>query len=75
MNNIKLDIKGNNITISSISPTISGSNGLSAYEIAVENGFVGTEKEWINSLNKNNEIEELKKQINELKAIMKTKNN
>ncbi|MGL4449609.1 MAG: hypothetical protein ACRCTZ_00285 [Sarcina sp.] len=29
----------------------SGGNGLSAYEIAVKNGFVGTEKEWLDSLN------------------------
>lgn len=27
-----------------------GSNGKSAYEIAVENGFVGTEQEWLDSL-------------------------
>lgn len=29
---------------------ISGKDGLSAYEIAVKNGFVGTEQEWISSL-------------------------
>lgn len=28
-----------------------GKNGKSAYEIAVENGFLGTEQEWIDSLN------------------------
>jgi hypothetical protein len=27
-----------------------GSDGLSAYEVAVENGFVGTEEEWLESL-------------------------
>lgn len=27
-----------------------GANGASAYEIAVQNGFVGTEQEWLNSL-------------------------
>ena len=27
-----------------------GDNGLSAYQIAVNNGFVGTEQEWLNSL-------------------------
>lgn len=27
-----------------------GKDGLSAYEIAVKNGFVGTEQEWVNSL-------------------------
>lgn len=29
---------------------VAGSNGLSAYEIAVENGFEGTETEWLESL-------------------------
>ena len=29
---------------------IDGDNGLSAYEIAKQNGFVGTEKEWLESL-------------------------
>ena len=29
----------------------SGTNGKSAYEIAVDNGFVGTETEWLESLN------------------------
>ena len=27
-----------------------GDNGLSAYEIAVRNGFVGNEQDWLNSL-------------------------
>lgn len=27
-----------------------GANGLSAYEIAVKNGFEGTEQEWLDSL-------------------------
>ena len=27
-----------------------GTPGKSAYEIAVENGFIGTEKEWLESL-------------------------
>lgn len=30
--------------------TIQGINGLSAYEIAVKNGFAGTEQEWLDSL-------------------------
>ena len=30
--------------------TIHGKDGKSAYEIAVENGFVGTEEEWLESL-------------------------
>lgn len=28
----------------------SGNNGLSAYEVAVQEGFVGTESEWLDSL-------------------------
>jgi hypothetical protein len=31
--------------------TVSGKDGLSAYEIALNNGFVGSEKEWLESLN------------------------
>ena len=30
--------------------TLNGRNGLSAYQIAVINGFVGTEAQWLNSL-------------------------
>lgn len=45
--------------------------GYSAYEIAVQNGFVGTEKEWLNSLKPvkgvdywtKEDIEQLKKEI------------
>jgi hypothetical protein len=33
-----------------LSPGLAGSNGLSAYQIAVENGFVGTVTEWLASL-------------------------
>ena len=29
---------------------INGDNGLSAYQIAVNNGFIGTEQEWLDSL-------------------------
>lgn len=29
---------------------IKGENGLSTYELAVKNGFVGTESEWLESL-------------------------
>lgn len=28
-----------------------GEDGMSAYEVAVKNGFEGTEQEWLNSLN------------------------
>ena len=37
-----------------VDATLSGSgalHGKSAYEIAVENGFTGTETEWLESLN------------------------
>lgn len=33
-----------------ISPAIPGTPGKSAYEIAVTNGFIGTEQQWIDSL-------------------------
>ncbi len=31
-------------------PAIQGNDGKSAYEVAVENGFTGTEEEWLESL-------------------------
>lgn len=34
-----------------------GKNGLSAYEIAVKNGFEGSEQDWLNSLQATAEIE------------------
>ena len=34
----------------SVSQTTAGANGLSAYEVAVVNGFTGTEAEWLLSL-------------------------
>lgn len=33
---------------------VNGENGLSAYEIAVQDGFIGTEEEWLLSLSANN---------------------
>lgn len=45
------DFPSNNYFVSS-----SNKRGKSAYEIALENGFVGTEKEWINSLKGENGI-------------------
>ena len=36
---------------------IDGKNGLSAYEIALKNGFVGTESEWLDSLKGENSTE------------------
>lgn len=41
-------IKGENKT--AFVGGLNGSNGLSAYEVAVKNGFVGTEQEWLDSL-------------------------
>ena len=34
-----------------------GAPGKSAYEIAVENGFEGTEEEWLESLKGNNDLD------------------
>lgn len=34
-----------------------GAPGKSAYEIAVENGFVGSEKEWLDSLKSDGNVE------------------
>lgn len=52
-----------------IQDTTEGKDGLSAYEIAVENGFEGTEEEWLQSL-KGEEITyddtEVKKTLKEL---------
>ena len=38
---------------------VNGKDGKSAYEQAVEGGFVGTEQEFINSLNNLNEIKNI----------------
>ncbi|MGX9985855.1 phage upper tail fiber protein [Soonwooa purpurea] len=54
--NFTLEIKEESISYSlsisviNIGGSGSGSDGKSAYEIAVENGFVGTESEWLDSL-------------------------
>lgn len=42
-NKFKLTIKG--------TQGVAGADGLSAYQIAVKNGFEGTEEEWLASLN------------------------
>ena len=41
-----------------------GTDGKSAYEIACDNGFVGTEKEWLDSLSSEEEVADLKELIN-----------
>jgi hypothetical protein len=47
---ISITSTGTEITISNTGGGGSGADGLSAYEIAVNNGFVGTEQEWLDSL-------------------------
>lgn len=42
-------IKGN-VTSNTLTGNVNFSNGKSAYEIALEHGFVGTEEEWLASL-------------------------
>lgn len=46
-----LSLLSNGVSVASIPLTISSENGLSAYELAVLNGFEGTVTEWLNSLN------------------------
>ncbi len=46
---------------------VKGENGKSAYDIAVENGFIGTEEDWLESLKNTHEIEVLKKTIEEMR--------
>ena len=48
--NMSIVTDGDIITLNSTSSGGSGADGLSAYEIAVNNGFVGTELEWLASL-------------------------
>lgn len=40
-----------------LSSTVVGAPGLSAYEIAVQEGFVGTEQEWLDSLAANSAVD------------------
>jgi len=49
--NVKINNKHVNILISRY-----GINGLSAYQIAVQNGFEGTEQEWLTSLSGNSGV-------------------
>lgn len=39
-------------------PALKGDNGKSAYEIAVDKGFKGTEEEWLESLKSNVDLSE-----------------
>ena len=47
--NINVDISSSNDPVE-VTPTSTGPQGLSAYEVAVKNGFIGTEEEWLASL-------------------------
>lgn len=48
------DAMQTNIKLALVGTPIQGPRGMSAYQIAVENGFVGTEAEWLGSLNGGN---------------------
>ena len=50
---------------SSVSEPKDGIDGLSAYEIAVKNGFTGTEAEWLESLKADTEVVEKQPVINQ----------
>lgn len=45
---------------------IIGNDGLSAYQIAVKNGFTGSETDWLNSLNAYVDQENIKQAVEEL---------
>ncbi len=46
-----------------------GPQGLSAYQLAVQNGFIGTEQQWLDSLTGNQEEYVLTKQTNEIADV------
>lgn len=46
-----------------------GPQGLSAYQVAIQNGFIGTEQQWLDSLTGNQEEYVLIKQTNEVADI------
>ena len=48
---MELETEENNFNMDfEVSNTLKGEDGLSAYEVAVKNGFEGSEQEWLNSL-------------------------
>ena len=60
------------ITITLTSELTAPADGLSAYEVALQNGFVGTEEEWLQSLVPDTtdiELAEAQRQTNELRRI------
>lgn len=56
-----------------ITETLRGADGLSAYEVAVKNGFKGTEEEWLASLGGYNDTE-LKNRVSTLESTVGTLN-
>ena len=50
-NNIQLSLNNKIVTFNS-----TGIQGLSAYQVALKNGFVGTEQEWLESLVHNTDM-------------------
>ena len=60
------------ITITLTSELTAPADGLSAYEVALQNGFIGTEEEWLQSLVPDTtdiELAEAQRQANELSRI------
>lgn len=54
--NVSIVAKQTNVSVSpsvrtQVNIAMRGTRGLSAYEVAVQKGFVGTEEEWLESLN------------------------
>ncbi len=48
---MELDINSNDLDMDfEVNETIKGDDGKSAYQIALDNGFEGTEQEWLDSL-------------------------
>ncbi|MDE7121450.1 MAG: hypothetical protein K2O42_04745, partial [Oscillospiraceae bacterium] len=56
-----------------INETIKGENGKSAYEIAVENGYSGTEREWLESLKYSADLSEYAKKSDLDQTILSVK--
>lgn len=53
-------------------PGKDGSDGKSAYQVAIDNGYNGTESEWLESLKSTEAIEQLK---NDFEELQNNKNN
>lgn len=68
-NEITNVVVGNTESPSVITTTGIGPQGLSAYQVAVQNGFVGTEQDWLNSIQGNPRDLVVTKGIGELAAL------